>query len=87
MWQKLIDLARFAWDLGEDTRQNSKKIGELQEENEELTRTLQLAVFEIQRLRDEMGHLKLKVTDEQEKLELRLRLELSEKLRQLPPKD
>jgi len=78
-------LARFAWNIGEDTRQNSQKISELQEENEDLTHTLQLAVFEIQRLRDEMSHLRLKVSDEQEKMELRLRLEISEKLRQLPP--
>ena len=29
MWQKLVDLARFAWNIGEDTRQNSQKISEL----------------------------------------------------------
>ncbi len=84
MWQKLADLARVVWDNGAQTRRNTEAIAEMRAQLAEVTETLRLVISELRLLRAEIEHLKDNERHEREKMELRLRLEVSEKLRQLP---
>ena len=85
MWQKLLDIARQIWDNGEETRKNANRIAELEEELYGVSSALGRAVFELARTNDRLEHQAHQHALELQNLELRLRLELSEQLRQLPP--
>lgn len=87
MWEKLLNWARFLWDAGQKSEQNSRQIGEAQELSE-LNRLLYIQLEHERELRQEqIKSLRRELADSQEKIELRLRLELSERLRQLPPRE
>jgi len=85
MWQKLLDIARQIWNNGEETRKNTNRIAELEEELDWVSSELGRAVFELARTNDRLEHQARQHALELQNLELRLRLELSEQLRQLPP--
>jgi len=87
MWQKLIEIARQIWNNGEDTRKNTSRIAEVEDELEAVSSALGRTVFELARTNDRLDHQAHQHALELQNLELRLRLELSEKLRQLPPSE
>ena len=85
MWQKIVELARLVWSLGQKTERNSEDIHTLQAENKRLTAAVTQLIFEVQRLRDEIGHLRKDEMNEREKMALRLENELLKFERRLPP--
>ncbi len=77
MWQKIYDLFRLVFNLGEDLRQNRANVERLEQEVRELTLMVQRLAFELQRVRENEAH-------EREKLELRLKVQVLESGKQLP---
>jgi hypothetical protein len=86
MWQKLLDIAHQIWTNSEETRKNTGRIADLEEELEVTSSALQRTIFELARTNDRLQYQAQQHAVEMQNLELRLRLELSEKLRQLPPR-
>ncbi len=88
MWENLLSWARFLWDAGQKSEQNSRQLGEAQEQIQklsELNKFLYLQIEHEKELRaQQIESLRRELADAQEKTELRLRLEISEKMRQLP---
>lgn len=88
MWEKLLSWTRFVWDAGQKAEQNSRQLGEAQEQIQRLAELNRILYIELEHERELRGEqiesLRRELADSQEKIELRLRLELSEKLRQLP---
>ena len=94
MWQKLISWARLLWDAGEEMQRIRTEVKDLhtgQSDSNELIRVLaiqnELLRKDNEMLRGELRHERETRAAELEKLELRLRLQLSEELRRLPPGD
>ena len=85
MWQQIVAWARLLWDTGQEVqriRDEVKGLQEAQSDTNELVRTLAL---QNELLRRDLAQEREKRADELEKIELRLRLQLSEELRRLPP--
>ncbi len=77
---------RVLWNNGADTAKNADHIKNVEDELSQLSELVQiLAVRDAQHER-ELTHQRELHQKELENVELRLRLELSEKLRQLPPR-
>ena len=72
MWNKFFALMKLVYDYGEDTKKNARKIEDLEEEVRNLNDGMTRMTYEIQRLRDEMGHFKNSESSEREKMALRL---------------
>jgi archaellum component FlaC len=66
------------FNLSEDLRDNRAHLERLEQEVRDLTSVVRQLAFELQRTRENQAH-------ELEKIELRLRLELLQSGRQLPP--
>lgn len=88
MWDKLLSWARFLWDAGQKSEQTSRQLSEAQDQIQKLAELNKFLYAQIQHERElrqqEIASLRRELADSQEKIELRLRLEISEKLRQLP---
>ena len=78
MWKQFLDFFRQVFKLTETTQDNSKKIGNLQEQVETIIFNLQRLGYEVQRIDERERH-------EREKLELRLEIERLRAERALPP--
>jgi len=90
MWEKLLNWAKFAWDSGAKLDSTAAKTDRNTELIVQFSEAMRLLVVE-QKFRDqlhaqEMATLTQKFSDELEKLELRLRLEI-ERGRQWSPRD
>jgi len=100
MWDKLFAWFRMAWDSGAETQRNSKLIRELHDQNVNLAGLSQhlfiqqahereLREKEVARLEQRLDTLEntfeRRLRDEAEKTELRLRLEMAQQMKQLPP--
>jgi len=90
MWEKLFSWAKFALDSGAKLESTAVKTDSNSEEIAQISNSMRLLVVE-QNYRNqlhaqEMAALTQKFSDEIEKLELRLRLEI-ERNRQLPPRE
>ena len=72
MWNKFFGLLKLVIDFGEQTKKNTDRIGALEEDVQNLNDGMTRMAYEIQRLRDEMGHFKDSETNEREKMALRL---------------
>ena len=72
MWNKFFGLIKLVYDYGEDTKKNARKIEDLEEEVRNLNDGMTRMAYEIQRLRDEIGHFKNSESSEREKMALRL---------------
>ena len=99
MWEKLLSWVHLLWNAGVETEKNSSRIATLSESNRQLAEAFNLLVVQQQHDR-EMSQQRIEslerevevlrrslegqVRDSQEKTELRLRLEISERMRQLP---
>lgn len=76
MWQKIIELSRLVFNFGDQTRQNTEDIRELQREVQRLSRAVELLATELRHVRDQERV-------EREKLALQMENEL---LRRLGPR-
>jgi len=96
--ERLIGWFRFVWDAGKTLELHSESFKELRQSDNDTLGAVQVLAIQNQQLRDELRHerelpqtevaaLRREKAQVQENLELRLRLELSEALRQLPPKE
>ncbi len=81
MWDKLFGWVRFLWNAGEETERTSAQGKRNQEQIEQLTQLVKLLIVgrehDRQLHQQEMQALHEKMADEQEKMELCLRLEIS----------
>ena len=78
MWDKIYNFGRMLFNLSEDLKANRDNTERLEQEVRDLTAVVRQLAFELQRTRENQAH-------EMEKLELRLKLELLQSGRQLPP--
>ena len=85
MWENLIDWFRLLWDSGRQLRQQGAAIENLEEKTEYLVEIVQALNVENQRLRDQIGHERELREGAIREIELRLRLQIAEELRRLPP--
>lgn len=90
MWGKLLSWSKFLCNAGEELESTSTQTKENTSQLNGVTETIRLLIME-QKFRDqlhaqEMAALTQKFSDELEKLELRLRLEI-ERGRQWSPRD
>ncbi len=72
MWNKFFGLLKLVIDFGEQTKKNTDRIDALEEDMQNLNDGMTRMAYEIQRLRDEMGHFKDNEANEREKMALRL---------------
>ena len=92
MWQQIVDWARLLWNTGEEVQDLRREVNDLQvrqSETNELIRVLatqnELLRRDLAQERRELAIEREKRADDLEKIELRLRLQISEELRRLPP--
>ena len=78
MWEKIYNFGRMLFNLSEDLKANRDNTERLEQEVRDLTAVVRQMAFELQRTRENQAH-------EMEKLELRLRLELLQRAKSLPP--
>lgn len=78
MWEKIYNFGRMLFSLSEDLKDNRANVERLEEEVRDLTTVVRQLAFELQRTRENQAH-------ELEKIELRLKLEMLQSGRQLPP--
>ncbi len=78
MWEKIYNFGRLLFNLGEDLKENRANTERLEQEVRDLTLVVRQLAFELQRTRENQAH-------ELEKIELRLKLELLQSGKQLPP--
>ena len=78
MWEKIYNYGRMLFNLSEDLKANRDNTERLEQEVRDLTTVVRQLAFELQRTRENQAH-------EMEKMELRLKLELLQSGRQLPP--
>ena len=77
MWKQFLDLLRQIFRLTEDTQANARKVNELQQQVENLTRTVNHLGYGLQHLEEHERH-------EREKLEMRLEIDRLRTERALP---
>lgn len=91
MWPRIASWFKIIWDAGDDINKQGVAIRKLQESNQYLVRTIEFLLERDERREKELGRRlrqeSEKRADELEKIELRLRLQISEELRRLPPRD
>ena len=92
MWEQLIGWAQLLWNAGKDVRELQDDVETLHADLEKAYELIQVLATQNELLRRdvEQAHRDLqgereKRADELEKIELRLRLQMSEELRRLPP--
>ena len=86
MWESLTAWLRFLWDSGKQIEQNAADIKALQEDNERLTRVVQVLANEQTRTNDALRHERELRESAMRELRLEQQLRISEELRRLPPK-
>lgn len=86
MWESLTAWLRFLWDSGKQIEQNAADIKGLQEDNERLTRLLQVLANEQARTNDALRHERELRESAMRELRLEQQLRIAEELRRLPPK-
>jgi FtsZ-binding cell division protein ZapB len=85
MWQSIVAWARLLWNTGKEVVELQAEVESLLEKDRELYQYVQMLAIDNENLRRELQHEREKRADEIEKIELRLRLQISEELRRLPP--
>lgn len=78
MWDRIYNFGRMLFNLSEDLKANRANVERLEQEVRDLTAVVRQLAFELQRTRENQAH-------ELEKTELRLKLELLQSGKQLPP--
>ena len=72
MWNKFFGLVKLVINFGEQTKKNTERIDAFEDDVQSLNDGMTRMAYEIQRLRDEMGHFKDNESNEREKMALRL---------------
>ena len=85
MWQTLAAWLRVQWNSGKQIERNVADIKALQEDNERLTRVVQVLANEQERTRDALRHERELRESAMRELRLEQQLRISEELRRLPP--
>lgn len=85
MGENLIDWFRLLWDSGRQLREQGAAIEELEEKTQYLVEIVQALNVENSRLHDKLQHERELRESHSRELELRLRLQIAEELRRLPP--
>ena len=92
MWERLAAWFRLLWDARQKTAEHSAAIDELDETDRRILQIVQSLAMQNELLRKgnenlrfELQREKEKRADELEKVELRLRLQIAQELRRLPP--
>jgi hypothetical protein len=78
MWERIYNFGRMLFNLSEDLKDNRANTERLEQEVRDLTTVVRQLAFELQRTRENQTH-------ELEKMELRLKLEMLQTEKQLPP--
>ncbi len=87
MWEQLTGWIQVLWNTGKDVRELQDDIENLQANEEKAYELIQALATQNELLRRDLNQEREKRADELEKIELRLRLQMSEELRRLPPRD
>ena len=87
MWEQLIGWAQLLWNAGKDVRELQEDVETLHADLENAYELIQVLATQNELLRRDLVQEREKRADELEKIELRLRLQMSEELRRLPPSD
>jgi len=85
MLKKLYDLAKLVVTFGQQTQKNQQRLDTVDNEVERLSMAVQLLLFEVQRLRDEIQHSKETQRQEYENFRLQLDVDRLRFERTLPP--
>jgi len=96
MWEKIAAWIRLLWDTGKQTEDNRADIKQFAEDQRRLFHLVQFLVGDNQKLRDDnqalRDELRQALQHERElrerdirEIELKMRLQISEELRRLPP--
>ena len=85
MWQQIVSWARLLWDTGEEVQRLRAEVRDLQLAQSDSNDLMRALATQSELLHREIQHEREKRADELEKIELRLRLQMSEELRRLPP--
>ena len=85
MWESLTAWLRFLWDSGKQIEQNAADIKALQEDNERLTRVVQVLANEQTRTNDTLRHERELRESAMRELRLEQQLRIAQELRRLPP--
>ncbi len=85
MWQQIVDWARLLWNTGEEVQDLRREVNDLQNRQSETNELIRVLATQNELLRRDLAGEREKRADELEKIELRLRLQMSEELRRLPP--
>lgn len=92
MWEKLIGLFQLLWDAGKQAQDNRADIESLAEKHERLNEVVRILATQNVTLHNETEAVRAELRHERElrerdnrELELKLRLQISEDLRRLPP--
>ncbi len=72
MLSKVYSLSKWVFTFGQQTTKNQKDIEALQDEVKRMTTAMQLMMFELHRLRDEIQYMKESEAKDKENLLLRL---------------
>lgn len=78
MWERIHNFGRLLFNLSQDLKDNRTRTDRLEEEVRDLTLAMRQLAFELQRTRENQAH-------ELETMELRLKLEMLQASRALPP--
>ena len=87
MWQQIVDWARLLWNTGEEVQDLRREVNDMQLAQSDLNELIRVLATQNELLRRDLAQEREKRADELEKIELRLRLQMSEELRRLPPRD
>ncbi len=87
MLERLVGWFRLLWDAGKLLQEHTESIESSKENEQKMLAMMQALLSQNQELKRELQHEKELRAKDLENLELRLRLQISEQLRQLPPKD
>lgn len=85
MWETLTAWFRVLWDSGKQIEKNGDDIKALQEDNEHLTRLVQVLINEQERMREALKHERELRESNLREVRLEQQLRISEELRRLPP--
>lgn len=92
MWENLVGWLHLLWDAGKQTQDNRNDIRDLAQDHEDLTNVIRVLATQNELLRKDLEAVRAELAHERalreaqgRELELKLRLQLSEELRRLPP--
>ena len=85
MWEQLTGWIQLLWNTGKDVRELQDDVEKLQASEKKIYEFMQVLATQNELLRRDLNQEREKRADDLEKIELRLRLQISEELRRLPP--